>query len=187
MDCASTLCLSCSPDPDCGRQWNHQEEVEVGKERKSGLQPSPFCSITDSLGQNLKSQVYSQLSSSLGMGWSHKGGARRPEAFHPIPTDPTQEHSTTEQKECRVNPPHLDHQFSCCSCCCHQSSEASLCPALPPQIPPRPADETQEGAEGCSCGEGWKERGRETFRRSDHLEAPLKGPAASPGLQSRCL
>lgn len=87
MDSASTLYLSCSPDPDCGRQWNNQGEVEVGKERKSGLHPSPFCSIPNSLGQSLKSQVYSQLSASLRMGWSHKEGAGRPQAFHPIPTD----------------------------------------------------------------------------------------------------
>lgn len=149
----------------------------MGKERKSGLHPSPFCSIPNSLGQSLKSQVYSQLSASLRMGWSHKG-AGRPQAFHPIPTDLSRNILLQSRRNVGLTLLTLV-----------TSSSAAVAVATSPQRPlsaqpsrhkchpPRPADETQEGAEGCSCGEGWTERGRETFRRSDHLEAPLKRPA----------
>lgn len=151
----------------------------MGKERKSGLHPSLFCSIPNSLGQSLKSQGYFQLSSSLRMGWSHKEGARRPQAFHPIPTDLSR--NILPQSKRNVGLTLLTLVTSSpAAVAVATSPQRPLCPALPPQIAPpsqRPADETQEGAEGCSCGEGWTERRRETFRRSDHLEAPLKRPA----------
>lgn len=78
--------------------------------------------------------------------------------------------------------------FSPISACCHYChfSEASLCPAFPPRLPPDLQLKHRRGLKGTlEWGRGvGREGGRETFRRSNHLGALMKGsfrPATKPG------
>lgn len=69
------------------------------------------------LGHSQKSLVYSQLSSSLGVRWGHRGGVWGPPTFHPIPTDPNTNPTpgmnthlkSLKKKKSFVNHPHLVH------------------------------------------------------------------------------
>ena len=121
--------------------------------------------------------MYFQLSSSLGVWWSHRGGAWGPWSFHPILTDPnatpTPGRNTLLQNKKKKNAVLTIFTFFTDSYRCHHLSEASLYPAFPPQVPPDLQMKHGRGLKGALMERSGQRE--ETFGRSDHLEAPLKG------------